>query len=383
MKDMPTAGEVFKTLHRARLGICCLLLTVINTHPADVRQVRRDSGRISGAMDRFAAIRKDGTLWTWCEFPGFGFMGGSKVFFKQPIQIDPAKNWISVSISLNSMVALKSDGTIWAWVGPTDYGTIAVEGDGLPLVPVSREGFWTAVSGEGGDFRAIRDDGTLWYWTTRRIPVLKEPPTELKSHPAYLVRQVGTEAGWVYVHSNGASSIMIKSDGTLWMAGYGKPEIFDAQTNWVFATKGRGCVLAVNRRGELWNWKVEKNNQQTDQSSVWRKTRIGTDSDWIAVYGGDHEHSLALKRDGTLWGWGSNTHGQFANGNLEDSDVPTPVLPGRKFRAAVGAFHTLAIRGDFSVVLAGVVKTRNFPKEGPPVLDFFTEKKVQSKRKTK
>jgi alpha-tubulin suppressor-like RCC1 family protein len=37
-------------------------------------------------------------------------------------------------------------------------------------------------------------------------------------------------------------------------------------------------------------------------------------------------HSLALESDGTLWGWGSNDHGQLGNGTTNDAHSPAPVM---------------------------------------------------------
>ena len=37
-------------------------------------------------------------------------------------------------------------------------------------------------------------------------------------------------------------------------------------------------------------------------------------------------HSLALEADGTMWGWGSNDHGQLGNGSTNDVWSPGVVL---------------------------------------------------------
>ncbi len=45
----------------------------------------------------------------------------------------------------------------------------------------------------------------------------------------------------------------------------------------------------------------------------------------ISVAAG-HDHSLALKSDGTVWAWGSNEHGQLGNGTFTNSDIPVAVI---------------------------------------------------------
>jgi alpha-tubulin suppressor-like RCC1 family protein len=60
--------------------------------------------------------------------------------------------------------------------------------------------------------------------------------------------------------------------------------------------------------------------------------------------------SLALTRDGRVWGWGENTWGQLGNGTTGYSSTPTPVHGLRNVVAiAAGDSHALALRANGSV----------------------------------
>ena len=92
---------------------------------------------------------------------------------------------------------------------------------------------------------------------------------------------------------------------------------------------------------------------------------VGTIADVIDVTGGDN-HTLALRRDGTVWAWGRYKHGQLGDGRVlpvaESEDpwaVTTPVqvlgVGGVGFLAdvvaiAAGREHSLALRADGTVV---------------------------------
>ena len=56
-------------------------------------------------------------------------------------------------------------------------------------------------------------------------------------------------------------------------------------------------------------------------------TQVGSANDWAAIApgGGDSYHTLALKRDGTLWAWGFNQFGQLGLGDTTDRLIPTEV----------------------------------------------------------
>ena len=53
-------------------------------------------------------------------------------------------------------------------------------------------------------------------------------------------------------------------------------------------------------------------------------SRAISDGAFVSVAAGS-AHSLALKRDGSLWGWGSNYNGQLGLGDAEDRRRPTRI----------------------------------------------------------
>lgn len=79
--------------------------------------------------------------------------------------------------------------------------------------------------------------------------------------------------------------------------------------------------------GEVWAWGENYDGQlgigTNEKSSLPVKTSGA--GDIIAVATGYDGHSLALKADGTVLAWGDNTCGQLGNGTFEDSSVPVKV----------------------------------------------------------
>ena len=70
---------------------------------------------------------------------------------------------------------------------------------------------------------------------------------------------------------------------------------------------GGARTLAVRTDGTLWGWGDNDSGRVGDGHRRPRSfsNQSGTDTDWAAVSGG--VHTLAVKTDGTLWGWGSTT----------------------------------------------------------------------------
>jgi alpha-tubulin suppressor-like RCC1 family protein len=75
----------------------------------------------------------------------------------------------------------------------------------------------------------------------------------------------------------------------------------------------------------------------------------------LSVAGGAN-FSLALKSDGSVWGWGENGYGQLASGTTTafgGVTKPTKAKLGSVIALAAGAEHTLALRSDGTVWSAG------------------------------
>ena len=67
-------------------------------------------------------------------------------------------------------------------------------------------------------------------------------------------------------------------------------------------------------------------------------------SNWSAAAGGFY-HTVALKKDGSLWAWGENAYGELGLGNTVNKNVPTRVGSAKDWAAVVsGSYHTLALK---------------------------------------
>jgi len=113
-----------------------------------------------------------------------------------------------------------------------------------------------------------------------------------------------------------------------------------------------GIILASD--GSLWSWGENDNGWPVlglgNMKTQLCLRRIGDETNWTSIAVGE-QHSLALKSDGTLWGWGQNLYGQLAvsasgRANHQRS-TPVPSAPGNDWKqAAVGGSHSVALKKD-------------------------------------
>jgi alpha-tubulin suppressor-like RCC1 family protein len=118
---------------------------------------------------------------------------------------------------------------------------------------------------------------------------------------------------------------------------------------------GQGHSLALRSDGTVWAWGSNTGGQEQEISGQLGNDTYASSNTPVKVsdLGGVEaisaggSYSLALKDDGTAWAWGHNEFGQLGDGTNTDSSTPVRVsdLDGVKGIAAGGA-HSLALKDD-------------------------------------
>jgi alpha-tubulin suppressor-like RCC1 family protein len=75
--------------------------------------------------------------------------------------------------------------------------------------------------------------------------------------------------------------------------------------------------------------------------------QVGTLTTWKTATINGYDTALAIKTDGTLWGWGSNGYGELGLGNTTQYNSPKQVGTLTTWsKITMGLFHTVAIKTD-------------------------------------
>ena len=177
---------------------------------------------VSGGWIHTAAIKTDGTLWLW-GYNYDGQLGDNTTATKSsPVQIiGGGTNWKLVSCGHYHNAAIKTDGTLWTW-GQNGFGQL---GNGVDITNRSSPGQtvsggtnWKQMSAGSGHMVAIKTDGTLWTWGRNNFGQLGNNTVTHGSSP---VQTVAGGTNWKGVGGGQQISSAIKTDGTLWLWGQG------------------------------------------------------------------------------------------------------------------------------------------------------------------
>jgi len=298
-----------------------------------------------------AAIKTDGTLWTW-GFNGNGGLGDGTIGGKSsPVTtVAGGTNWKQVAGGSYHTAAIKTDGTLWTW-GNNPYGALGdntTVNKSSPVTTVAGGTNWKQVSGGYGHTAAIKTDGTLWTWGNNFYGGLGDSTTVDKSSP---ITTVAGGTNWKQVAGGNYHTAAIKTDGTLWTWGFNaygglgdnttvnksSPITTVAGgTNWKQVACGTYSAAAIKTDGTLWTWGMNNSNrgvaygQLGDGTSIHRSSPVTTvagGTNWKQVAGGG-TLTAAVKTDGTLWTWGWNFYGNLGDGTTVNKSSPVTTVAG-------------------------------------------------------
>ncbi|AZB10810.1 T9SS C-terminal target domain-containing protein [Chryseobacterium sp. G0162] len=312
-------------------------------------------------------IKTDGTLWSW-GYNSYGQLGDGTVSNRNtPKQIGTATDWVSITTGENYSLALKSNGTLWAW-GKNTNGQIGDGTTNSKTTPtqIGTATDWVGMTAGDGHTLALKSNGTLWAWGSNSYGQLGDGTTINKNIPI----QVGSATDWRSVESGRGSTLAIKTNGTLWTWGSNfsaelgdgttnhrsTPMQIGTDTNWSSVDGGSSHSLGIKTDGTIWGWGANNSGQLGDGSTIYKfvPTQIGVSSNWSSINAGQGGSSVALKTDGTLWVWGSNSSGELGDGTTITQY--TPMLMGNPTNRkviAIGMNNIAVIGTDGFLTISG------------------------------
>jgi len=220
-----------------------------------------------------------------------------------------------MSVGDDFTMALKNDGSLWA-IGRNDtYGQLGIDSMGGSTVPVRVIDNVLHVTTGMYHTVVIKSDSTLWAWGSNRDGQIgngKAGYYEEERSPVQVMSNVkAVDAGWHY-------TMVIKNDGSLWAWG-------------------------SNTFGQLGNGL--SGNNELDSIPVYIMGNV-------AFVSAGKEHTMIIKRDGSLWASGNNEYGQFGNGSKTSSNTFVKIM-NNVSSVSAGATHTIIIKGDGSIWACG------------------------------
>ncbi len=233
-------------------------------------------------------------------------------------------NWVKAVGTYRDLVALRRDGSLW----------VTEQSQQIPAAPhsapartrlmrVGTDHDWTnVVPYQFAMALLLKSDGTLWQFGTNRWST-NQPFPGLR---AFTPERLGTNTDWADFSMQGGRILFHQRDGGLWVS----PKYSKADTNTLALNAAvtlfrapdlelteQSVVQVAWKRGPLQvavlpdgtfravgSWRSLTNRYGRQSWGMGKSnTRIGSETNWLALAARDHGIAVTLKGDGTLWSW--------------------------------------------------------------------------------
>ena len=247
-----------------------------------------------------------------------------------------------------------NEGKLWSW-GSNNYAMLGDNTGGggagdhsgdksSPVQTIAGGTNWKlATTKVSSDFSAgIKRDGTLWMWGNNYDGQLGDNSVTLRKSP---VQTVAGGTDWKQASSGIQHSAGLKIDGTLWTWGRNNGgqlgdnsvtsrsspvQTVAGGTSWTQVACGANFTMAIKTDGTLWGWGANNYGELGDNTSTKKSSPVQTvagGTNWKQVSSGT-KHTAALKTDGTLWLWGYNNYGQLGDSTVTKRSSPVQTVAG-------------------------------------------------------
>jgi alpha-tubulin suppressor-like RCC1 family protein len=349
--------------------------------PAPVAQAGARAVAIAAKSEYTLVLRDDGTVWAYGNNDTGGHVHQGKprpAVAGTPVQISELTDIVAIAGGEIHAMALDRHGAVWVW-GENQNGE---RGDGNPAknaskLPPSRvEGLppiaTICAGGSNGGWSGVCVarglDGSFWQWGRR----IDAPPANAPRDGTYLHRRpkpetlAGFPSGAETIVGGTNSLLIVQRGGGLLRWGQ-RDSYFPNTPPQPTAVPGLSGIVAVGecientvavaRDGSVWGWGrgiSELAIPQTEMGQEGVPVPLATtwkapDSRAVAV---GRRFAAILSGDGTVWVWGRNDYGQFGAGTVDKTIRSAPErVPGLSDVVAIasGDEHVVVLKNDGSV----------------------------------
>jgi alpha-tubulin suppressor-like RCC1 family protein len=248
------------------------------------------------------------------------------------------------------------------WGGYGSFGNGVINGNkSIPVLAQTFGHSFVEIKSGSSSSLGRKANGEIWSWGTNDYGTFGNGNTGTQKSPVLAIgNHTFTSASLMW-----ETVVALKADGSAWGWGRdgGNGNIGDGTAvsksspvsvvgghSFIKAVSGVFHTVALKADGTVWGWGSNGNGQLGNNTTDGKSSPVqvvGTGS-FTEIQAGEY-HTVALKADGTVWAWGRNTYGNLGDNTIVDKSSPVSVVGNHSFVQLRHASHALALKADGSI----------------------------------
>ena len=275
---------------------------------------------------------------------------------------------IQVAAGDTHSAAVTKDGDLYMW-GSNECGQLGVYSNDNSKVPIKVNNSSSTLSEKSVKYvalgvshsAAITKDGSLYMWGSNRYGRLGDGTTTDRYTPVKIMDNVAS------VSLGSSHSAAVTKNNYLYVWGYGGNDTdysyigngsysdirspVKIMDNVASVSLGSSHSAAITKDGSLYMWGSNYHGQLGDgtTSGKHRPQRVASNVQSVEL---GSSYTTVISKDGGLYTWGYNYYGQLGNGTTTKSSNPIKIM-NDVVDCAGGGSHTIALKKDGTVYAWG------------------------------
>jgi alpha-tubulin suppressor-like RCC1 family protein len=322
--------------------------------PVSILGTKKTFCRITSGFQFSLGISKNGETWSW-GLNDYGQLGDSNTTnVLTPISVwGNKKTFCQITTGHYTSIGIDKNGQVWSW-GSNVYGEIGDNTTTSKCTPVSILGnkkTFCQITGAYNHTLGIDKNGQIWSWGRNDYGQLGDNTKISKCTPVSILGNKKTfcqiDTGGQNTVNFGKHSSGIDKNGQIWTWGinpYGglgdnsttsrltPVSILGNKKTFCSLSDGNFYMFGIDKNGQIWSWGYNAYGQLGDNSVVSRLTPVsilGTKKTFCKINSSNYT-SLAIDKNGQVWGWGYNKCGNIGDNSVTCRSTPVSILGNKK-----------------------------------------------------
>lgn len=332
---------------------------------AIIQSLTGDFLKISAGLSMATLIRKtfvsnNISTWGYNLYGGLGINNLTKFEYLSEIS-GASKTFCKISAQQFGGLAIDKNGKIWAW-GYNNYGQLGDNSITYRITPVSILGYnktFCTISGCLQHTLSIDKNGRLWAWGYNNYGQLGNNSVTSVRTPVSVLGSVKT---FCYISATYSWSLAIDKYGRAWAWGYnsrgqlgnnsvtsvGTPVSVLGQVKTFCQIQGTQThSIGLDKNGGVWCWGYNYHGQlgRNSTASVRTPYKISGVNKTFCVIDVGEAVSHAIDKNGKIWSWGFNMWGKLGDGTVITRSTPVAIGGTNKTFCDVsgGQYYSIAL----------------------------------------